>query len=594
MHCLSEMTIQNFRSCTDSHFPLSEFTPLVGYNNGGKSNLLAAIRWLLRPYSLSITDFNNSELPIVVSGTITEVTPEILGTLAETHRNRIQSFCSNNKLGIRRKQSAPGMPANSIILEVRNPDVSDINADNVWSRNPTGINEAIKALFPEPIEIGAMEDATEDIGKSKSGTTIGKLIAEIMEPIEREHGTAILQALNGIKQRLAADGANRAPELNQFDEGANENLKDIFPGIKIRLHVPTPEIKALFKDGTIKVFEEGIEEGREINMVGHGAQRSIQMALVRYLAEMKASGERQQTARTLLLIDEPELYLHPQAIEQVRLALKMLSQKGYQVIFATHSPLMVDKEDIGNTLIICKTNEQGTFARKRITDAVTEVISDTPSQTRILFELSNSSKILFSDRVLIAEGPTEQKLLPLIFHKIKGYTMSAKKIALVSLGGSGNTVKVLRILDAMGIPAKALTDLDYAFRVAAKAGLLEEDDIDIAACCSFCSQIADECGFTLADDGFPQRNEIISASDAIALLATRGEIQEYLTNIHNKLKDKKIWLWKKGAIEDHLGIDKTGEGAWAECAQNIQQHGCNKVIADYSSVENLINWIDSD
>lgn len=594
MHCLSEITIQNFRSCTDSHFPLSEFTPLVGYNNGGKSNLLAAIRWLLRPYSLSITDFNNSELPIVVSGTITGITPEILGALAETHRNRIQSFCSNNKLGIRRRQSVPGMPASSIILEVRNPDVSDINADNAWSRNPTGIDAAIKALFPEPIEIGAMEDATEDIGKSKTGTTIGKLIAEIMEPIEQQHGTAILQALNGIKQRLAADGAERAPELNQFDEGANENLKDIFPGIKIRLHIPTPEIKTLFKDGTIKVFEEGVEEGREINMIGHGAQRSIQMALVRYLAEMKASGERQQTTRTLLLIDEPELYLHPQAIEQVRLALNTLSQKGYQVIFATHSPLMIDKENIGNTLIICKTNEQGTFARKRIADAVTEVIDDAPSQARILFEFSNSSNILFSDYVLIAEGPTEQKLLPLIFHKIKGYTMSAKKIGIVGIGGSGGTANGLRILSAMSIPAKALADLDYAFRVAAKAGFLEEDDVDVSACHSICSQIADECGFTLADDGFPQKNAIMSASDAIALLATRDEIQEYLTNIHDKLKRANIWLWKKGAIEDHLGIDKRGESAWTECAQRILQDGCKKVIADYPGVEDLINWIDSD
>ena len=61
MHCISEIIPQNFRSCIDATFPLSEFTPLVGYNNGGKSNLLASIRWLLRPYSLSTTDFNNPQ-----------------------------------------------------------------------------------------------------------------------------------------------------------------------------------------------------------------------------------------------------------------------------------------------------------------------------------------------------------------------------------------------------------------------------------------------------------------------------------------------------------------------------------------------------
>jgi predicted ATP-dependent endonuclease of OLD family len=593
MHCLSEITVKNFRSLTNAPFSLSEFTPLVGYNNGGKSNLLASIRWLLRPYSLSTTDFNNALSPVIVTGTVAGITPELLENLAETHRNRIRPFCTNGTLGIRRTQASPGVPVSNIVLEIRNPTVTNEDSEDAWARNPTGIDAAIKALFPEPIEIGAMEDATEDIGKSKSSSTIGKLIAEIMEPIEQQHGTEIRQTLDRIKQRLEAEGIDRAPELNQFDEGANDKLKDIFPGIKIRLHVPTPEIKTLFKDGTIKVFEEGETNGREINQVGHGAQRSIQMALVRYLAEMKTGGNAQRAARTLLLIDEPELYLHPQAIEQVRLALKALTGQGYQVIFATHSPQMIDKADIGNTLIICKTTDKGTHARKRLTDAVTETIQDAPSQVRILFELSNSSKILFSDHVLIVEGPTEEKLLPDIFHRVKGYTLSARKIALVRLDGSGSIAKGLRILDAIGVPTKALVDLDYAFRDAKRSGFLTEDDTDVAKCCTYCSQICEECGFTLAEDGFPKANERMTASDAFALLATHEDIKENIVRIHNKLRDKNVWLWKKGAFEDHLGIDKRGESAWAECAQNIQQNGCEQAITDYLGIVELLNWIDT-
>ena len=515
IHCVSEISLQNFRSCISAAFLLSEFTPLVGYNNGGKSNLLSSIRWLLKPYSLSTTDFYDVESPVIISCTIVGITPELLDSLEDTHRNRIQPFCTDGTLGIRRTQASPGQSVKSIVLDVRNPSVSDEDSENAWFSNPTGIDAAIKVLFPEPIEIGAMEDATEDIGKSKSGTTIGKLIAEIMEPVEQQHGTQIRQALDGIRQRLEAEGTQRAPELNQFDEGANDKLKDIFPGIKIRLHVPTPEFRALFKDGTIKVFEEDEACGRDISQVGHGAQRSIQMALVRYLAEMKVSGDAQFAARTLLLIDEPELYLHPQAIEQVRLALKTLAGQGYQVIFATHSPLMIDTEDIGNTLIICKTFERGTHTRKRLTDAITETMSDAPSQARILFELGNSSKILFSDRVLIAEGPTEEKLLPDIFHRIKGYTLSARKLALVGIGGSGNMAKVMQILDAIGIPAKALVDLDYAFRTAISADLLSEDDADIAGCKAICSEVSNRCGFALAEDGFPRNlaeNPVSTAS----------------------------------------------------------------------------------
>lgn len=593
MHHISLIDVHNFRSCSNATFPLSDFTPLVGYNNGGKSNLLAAIRWLLRPYSLSTTDFYNSQSAVIISGIITGVTPELLSLLSDNHRSRIQPYCADGKLGIRRTQIIPGISVRDVILDIRNPSVTDEDSDNAWDRNPTGIDAAIRALFPEPIEIGAMEDAAEDIGKSKSGTTIGKLIAEVMEPIELQHGAAINQTLEGIKRRLEAEGADRAPELNQFDEGANEKLKDIFPGISIRLHIPTPEITALFKDGTIRVIEEGISDIREIDQLGHGAQRSIQMALVRYLAEMKATEGAQNASRTLLLIDEPELYLHPQAIEQVRLALKTLTRQGYQVIFATHSPQMIEKEDLGNTLIICKTNEQGTYARKRISDAITETIEDAPSQARILFELGNSSEILFSDRVAMVEGPTEQKLLPIIFHNIKGYTLNSKKVGIVNMGGSGQVANGLRILNTIGIPAKAIVDLDYAFRVAPRADLLTERDEDIAACCRICSDIAGQYGFTLAEDGFPRNNENISASDAIAMLASVDEAKQYISNLHDKLKEQSIWMWTKGSFEDHLGIDKGVETACTECALRIQQDGCEQAITDYQEVARLIEWIAS-
>jgi hypothetical protein len=85
----------------------------------------------------------------------------------------------------------------------------------------------------------------------------------------------------------------------------------------------------------------------------------------------------------------------------------------------------------------------------------------------------------------------------------------------------------------------------------------------------------------------------MTASDAFALLATHEDIKENIVRIHNKLRDKNVWLWEKGAFEDHLGIDKRGESAWAECAQNIQQNGCEQAITDYLGIVELLNWIDT-
>lgn len=47
-HHLSKISIKNFRSCKDIDINFSSFTPLIGYNNAGKSTILNAIEWLFK------------------------------------------------------------------------------------------------------------------------------------------------------------------------------------------------------------------------------------------------------------------------------------------------------------------------------------------------------------------------------------------------------------------------------------------------------------------------------------------------------------------------------------------------------------------
>jgi predicted ATP-dependent endonuclease of OLD family len=102
------------------------------------------------------------------------------------------------------------------------------------------------------------------------------------------------------------------------------------------------------------------------------------------------------------------LFLHPQAIELLRASLKSLSNKGYQVVFTTHSPFMIEHEDIPYTNIVRK-NAQGTRVETRLNEAIAKVLDTHDAQARLLFETYNLGQILFSDAVLIAEGDTENK-----------------------------------------------------------------------------------------------------------------------------------------------------------------------------------------
>jgi|GEM_PF-4055624 AAA15 family ATPase/GTPase len=49
MHRLSQVRIQNYKSIKDLDLKLTDYTPLVGYNNAGKSNILEAMP-LVRDY----------------------------------------------------------------------------------------------------------------------------------------------------------------------------------------------------------------------------------------------------------------------------------------------------------------------------------------------------------------------------------------------------------------------------------------------------------------------------------------------------------------------------------------------------------------
>lgn len=586
-HILSEITIRNFKSIRNETFELSAFTPLVGYNNAGKSNMLEAIKWLLRKTALSDTSFNDTAIPVEMEGVISGITEAILDQLPENQRTSIQPFLISDSLSIKRVQPQPNVGVAQIRLLVKDP--ANIGTANEWRANPTGLDQAIQALFPEPIHIGAMENAEEDVSKSKNTTTIGKLLAEIIGPIQTSYSTQVQTALDGIKDLLDADGTSRAAELNAFDAAVNGKVESFFPGVNIKVHVPTPELKEVFSKGTIKVFENLNPAGRDVSALGHGAQRSIQMALVRHLADIKRdSGE--QASNTILLIDEPELYLHPQAIEVLRDALKTLSTQGYQVIFSTHSPFMITSKDVGNTLLIRKNDTNGTHKRNSLRAAIPTVTTTAPSQLELIFSLSHSSNILFSERVILAEGTTENRLLPSIIQKVTSRTIGLHKTALVSMGGSGNTRKAMLVLNTMDIPTKAIVDLDFALKQGVRDGFLTAGDSDVAAIQAHLALIAPTHSITL-NAGWPT-NSSMSAADAFRLLAREAAIQANLSSLKAKMQSAGIYVWTKGTIEDHLGGIPKNETGWASFNARLESEALNVILPnDHVEITDFVNWI---
>lgn len=583
MHYISSIEIKNFRSCQNVRVELSPFTPLVGYNNAGKSNILSAIQWLIKKETFKEKDFFNKLNSVDVIGVIENISDNLLNQLDVKHKKAIENFVNaNNQLKIQRIQSKPDASASDFEF-----NLWDWNEGN-WQKSPTNTDKALSALFPEPIHVGAMENATEDSSKAKNTTTIGKLLAEFVKPIKEKHEVTLKNKLQEITKLISADGEDRISELNDFDKAINTKIQDFFPDISLKIDINTPSFDDIFKDGTIRVYENN-NEGRDCSAYGHGAQRSIQMALIRHLADIKTNSSS-SLSTTLLLIDEPELYLHPFAIEQLREALKALSKSSYQVLFSTHSPQMIISDDAQNTLLVHKENH-ATKIRKRLHDAIQVIVPKSEHQEELLFSLSHSSKILFSENVVLTEGKTELRLLPLVFQKITNRTLGQEKIALIPQGGVDNTQKSMAVLQAMDLPVKAIVDLDYIRQLNRYDWFINSLD-EVEKIKSIFQRLANENKISLdLETKFPNKGNNVSASKAFEILAEQTDAQESIKNIHNICKENNIWIWKTGAIEKHLGLTGKDESVWSSFKIKIESEGIENSCADYAEIKELIDWL---
>jgi predicted ATP-dependent endonuclease of OLD family len=593
MHRISHIFIQNFRTCKDVSFPLDEFTPLVGQNNVGKSTILDAIKWVVKPNALAANDFADVAQPIVVAACISGISAELLDRIPDQrHRAAIEPFCKNETLWVR--ALATGTGKNSVAQEVWDIDAcADPSQPDKWRSYPTGLPQAVSVLLPEALHVAAMEDLTEDLGKAKAGTTIKALLDEIMTPVLEAH-VDIKNALDTISHILTASGNNRSGHLATFDTQASEALTSFFPGLALDLDLQMIDVKEFFKAGDLHVTDKITGDRRRFDQMGTGAQRAIQMALVRYLAETRAKNPN-KTSRRLLLIDEPELYLHPQGVRRLRETLHSLSEAGFQVVFSTHSPLMLNRANAADTVVVTK-GVGGTKALRPLRQAVRDALHDAEAQSRTLFELGNLAEVYFSECVVLCEGKTDRRLLSLAYERLAGHPAELDRISFVSVGSCSDIPKALLVLNAMGIKSCAVADLDFAFVEARKGGssLLPKDGEDIQEAKSLLSRLKQVHGFPLGDNGLPVRGKDgWVAADTWALFAADVDGKVIAKNAHDLLKSKRLWVWTVGCLEQVTRTPEKGEDAIIVQEGKLQGMTAAEIDREMPEFTPCFDWIRS-
>jgi predicted ATPase len=156
-------------------------------------------------------------------------------------------------------------------------------------------------------------------------------------------------------RRLKEDGANLAPFLLRLREEAPPYYRRIVE--TLRLTVPffaDFELVEAHSSILLQWRERGSDVVFDASQASDGMLRT--MALVALL------GQPEDGLPEVLLLDEPELGLHPFAIEIVAGLLKAASLHA-QVFVATQSTALVDRFELDDIVIVDRPDRESVFTR---------------------------------------------------------------------------------------------------------------------------------------------------------------------------------------------------------------------------------------
>lgn len=161
------------------------------------------------------------------------------------------------------------------------------------------------------------------------------------------------------------------------------------------------------------------------------------------------SFENAQGRSLMLLIEEPEAHLHPDAVHSLRNVLIEISNRpNVQVIISTHSPILIDRENLSNNIIVLQDHK----ASK----------ASSISQIRETLGVRTIDNLSFKKAILV-EGESDKRYFEKICSELSvslGNKMQQGEIAFVNVDSASKVDYQVRLYNSMMIPTLVILDSD--------------------------------------------------------------------------------------------------------------------------------------
>jgi predicted ATP-dependent endonuclease of OLD family len=463
---IKTVNIQGFRSIKEPmQIQLEQVNALIGANNCGKSNILSAIyRVLGRDWVTKNSFFDNDvhnedfDTDIIIDfefdepfqyeqfkGFFVEI-PKVrfvytrykVGVSAGQRRLEKQCLQLNDKpvFGFKskpKKGEAPQMfPLTTIPQELQESfPVIFIGTDrNLRNQLPGSRNSILGTL---------MKDINADFENPENLIEVGKPGSGKMIPRLERFKQAIDEAIRTLKTE----------EFNALEKAIKENaLKQLgfnpeTEGEKLDLYFNPLSSLEFYK--SLEIFVNEHDYNVNATELGAGFQNAIVLAILKAFEDRKKQG-------ALFLIEEPEMYLHPQMQRSLYKTIRQIGESN-QVIYITHSPHFVTIPEFNEIVLVSK-NGDGTHIRKSTLEA------DEGLKNKFRKELDpERNEMFFAKKLLIVEGDTEKMAFP-EFAKRMEIDFDSVGSTIIEVGGKRNLIDFIELALSFGIPVGVVYDTD--------------------------------------------------------------------------------------------------------------------------------------
>lgn len=518
---ISRVKISNFRSIREITIECSPHLVLLGPNNHGKSNVLAAIEFALNSAKPNTADFfrcnedwsNNMWVELTFSeltdqerttfkkyvrrdGSFTvrkeatktddAVVTEYHGFVEEPQEWWLKPSSADELTNGERLQElaktipelAPlsqkkGRITKADVEKVQQAYIEAHRVDLVFEQcletdNFLGPKNIAAGVLPEFYLIPAVRDLSDET-KIKAGTSLGRLVQRAVKEMA-ENDANLTQAQAQLEKAVVTlspprgDPQRANTAIGRLEAEVSTELKDW--GCDVAIDVLPPSVDRLFELGTELRLDDGVETPAEDK--GHGLQRATLFALVRVWSRILQAAAcnggpapRKASESLVFAVEEPELFLHPHAQRQFDAALRKLAEKdNHQVLLATHSTHFVNLDHYKEICIITRENPaEGSRARQCSGDLFQ---GDDARNAKSRFHMASwvnpdRAEMLFARRVVLVEGETEKALLPYLASRLSVFDPA---VSIIDCAGKNNLPLYVDICKAFGLDYCVVHDED--------------------------------------------------------------------------------------------------------------------------------------